>query len=193
MSQKTNNITPCVENAMEILKALYSHSESRKKVEHLLLAFGNNNGHVQRINRFNTRCTITGIKPITAQDVANIKSESLRRKVAEFLLNNAVARDTDVLAFTAQYGWSSNDTSYTTQQHASLSSKSLITRAAYIAIQKYQEELNAFYAEQKKQQQEVKAITFANTTEQVNIFDIATTEKSKTTRKPKKSVVSIQE
>ena len=193
MSQKTNNITPCVENAMEILKGLYAHQESRKKVEHLLLAFGNNNGHVQRINRFNTRCTITGIKPITAQDVANIKSESLRRKVAEFLLNNAVARDTDVLAFIAQYGWSSNDTSYTTQQHASLSSKSLVTRAAYIAIQKYQDELNTYYAEQKKQQQEVKAIVFANTTEQVNIFDLAKEEKPKVARKPRKPVVTVEE
>lgn len=136
---KSNNITASKDAAFQTLVDWYN-TALKSKVNHLVLAFGQNKGVPLKKNKFSTRCAITGKRPITLKDVEAIKDVTLRRKVTEFLLDSRPSNDTDVLAYIATFNWLPNDTFYTTQQYASLSSNSLVSRAAYIALQSFDEQ-----------------------------------------------------
>ena len=158
-TQSINNMTPCVDMAYESIRAMFNHPETKSKAAHLMLAFGNNCGHLTKFPR-PTLCPVTGIRPITSKDVDQIKDPALKRKISEFLLGTKPSKDTDVLEFTANYNWSANDTIYTTAQHQSIKSRSLITRSAYIAVQRLKKELD-------EKREETRAV------ETVSVFEVA--------------------
>lgn len=162
----SNNITASVDLAYESIKSMFNHKETKSKAGHLMLAFGDNQGHPVRFAR-PVSCPITGIKPITVKNVDQITDPQLKRKIADFLLNNRPSKDTDVLEFTSKFNWADNDTTYTVQQHSSLKSKTLLTRAAYIAVQRFKTELD----EQRKNK--------TTATDIVNVFEIAEETKNK--------------
>ncbi len=171
----TNNVTPLVEAALIKIRELYNHEQSRAFVQHLLKAFGRNQGIPSESRIIPVPCCITFKKSIGPRTIENLTDDVLKRKLASFLTDTRTSKDTTVLAFIATYGWTENDTVWTMQQYKSLSSKKIMTKQAYIALQKFAAELE----DQQIAAKESKELFKGSTTETVNIFDLATTKPKK--------------
>lgn len=171
----SNNITPLVEASLTKLRELYDHEQSKGFVQHILKAFGNNSGILSESRIIPVACCITFKRPIGPRMVEEVKDDILRRKLASFLTDTRTSRDAAVLEFTSKYGWTENDTIYTIQQYKSLSSKKILTKQAYIALQIFDKELKLRASEQK----ETKELFKGSAVETVNIFEVATIAKDK--------------
>lgn len=171
----SNNITPLVEAAFIKIRELYNHEQSKVFVQHLIKAFGKNQGIPSDSKILPVPCCITFKRAIGPRTVEQVQDDILRRKLASFLTDTRTSRDSSVLSFTATYGWTENDTVWTMQQYKSLSSKKIMSRQAYIALQKFAVELE----EQQNTAKENKELFKGSTVETVNIFEVATIAKDK--------------
>lgn len=151
-----NNITPLVQSSLEKITEMYENPRTAPFINHLLLAFGDNNGVVLKKSVFKP-CAITGKKAINVHAVKGIEDIILKQKVTNFLLSSVPTRDRIILDWVAKFNWTEYDTMYTTTMYCSLSSEVVLTKQAYIALQKFQTLLK-----------EKKAVPV--TTEVVNIF-----------------------
>ncbi len=177
----TNNLTPSVEVAFAKLKELFSHDQSRSFVFHLIKAFGKNQGVPSTHILYGVSSALTYKKGIGPKSIEQVKDDTLRRKLASFLTDIRVSKDSAVLEFTSKFGWTEHDTTWTTQMYKSMNSKKLLTRSEYIALQQFEKFLN----EQEVEKKEVKEIFSGHVTDTVNVLELAETAKTnkKTSKK----------
>jgi len=161
-NSSSNNIDQLVKSAFNTLLNAYNHPKSKGFILQLLASFGSNRGIILHKAIERPGCCITYKKMIPAFMLDRVQSYRDKIEIAQFLTNTVPSNSENVLNFTKQFGWESNDTVYTTSLYKAVGTKKLLSKQAYIALQQLEQHIIA---------QEERAV------ETVNIFEVAEEQK----------------